>query len=169
MSLACTDNHIPQNTVMCNNLFKSLTTNGRLTSCPNGYTRRNNNVIITSKRRCGAVWTKQWYYHYVPCMLRYCILCPVYEDPIFNGATGCDNLSMPTLKLIHICKTGPWRSSEDIMAWTGNHISHIRMMCNQLFTPLILHSCLTSYPNRHTWPINNVIITSKRHRGVVSV
>ena len=120
---------------------------------------------VTTTLRC-AVWTKQWRYYYVLCRLRHCILCPAYEDPIFNSATGCDYLSMAGLKLIHVSKTGPWQSSEYIIAWTGNHISHNSVMCNYLFFSLIVHSWLTSYPNRHTWRNNNVIITSQQHRGV---
>ena len=73
---------------------------------------------------------------YVLGTLGYWILYPVYESPIFNGATGCDYLSMSGLMLIHVNKTGPWRSSEDIMAWTSNHILHNSVMCNYLFIPL---------------------------------
>ena len=104
-------------------------------------TRRNNTVIISSKWPCGAVWMKQWRNYYVLRTLKNCILCPVYEDPIFNGATGCDYLSMPALKLIHVGKTGLWWSFEDIMAWTGNRNSHNSVICNYLFIPLVLHVC----------------------------
>ena len=130
-------------------LWPSAPTHSRLMSYPNGYPRHNNNVIITSKRHCGALWTKQWRYYYVLCMLRYYIFCPLYENPILNSATGYNDVSMPGLKLIHISK----RDHDgvlNIIAWTGNHISHNSMICNYLFIPLVLHGVWLHIPtNTH--------------------
>ena len=130
-------------------LWPFAPTHSRWMSYPNGYPRRNNNVIITSKRHCGALWTKQWRYYYVLCMLRYYIFCPLYENPILNSATGYNDVSMPGLKLIHNSK----RDHDgvlNIIAWTGNHISHNSMICNYLFIPLVLHGVWLHIPtNTH--------------------
>ena len=133
---AWTGNHIPQNPVICNNWFMPLPHKWSLDVIfPRKHTT---DTILTSLLRQNDVAVPFEYNNdvifYVLCTLRYCILCPVYEDPIFNGSTGCDYWSMPGLKLIHVSKTGPWRSSEDIMAWTSNHISHNGVMRNYLFT-----------------------------------
>ena len=58
---------------------------------------RNDNVIMTSKRRCNVVWTSQWRYHCVTCPLdyytrRYRHSCHVLLD--LGKQDSCDSGSL---------------------------------------------------------------------------
>ena len=100
-------------------------------------TWRNDNIIITSKRRSDVVLTKWWRY--------YCVACPLWEaSSLAEQPTG-----IPTVTRLRPCNILSQHGSRDVYdvsihTWAPSSTSQIRLQPPALFTYHRNHSNDTS-------------------------